>query len=334
MPTRDFYDILGVPRTATQEELQRAYRKLARANHPDVNKDPAAEERFKEISEAYDVLSDPETRRRYDAFGADFRQVPEGVDPQTWARVRGARERATAGAGAGQGRSWRQAAGQEGVRFSAGGEDVDLDELLGQLFGGGRPAGPGRGGVWEGGWGPVAGADQEAELILTVEEAYRGGRRSITLSGPSGSRTLDVSHTPRSGRRATDPAGRPRSARAATAPPPGTFTSSCGSPRTRGTGSRGATSTSSCPLPRGRRRSARPSRSTRPAPKARSRCPPGSSSGRKLRLRGLGMPNPRGAAGDLYAEVRIMVPPSLSAEERRLFEELGRVSSFDPRRRR
>ena len=76
---RDFYETLGVPRTATQDEIQRAYRKLAREHHPDVNKDPGAEDRFKEISEAHDVLSDPQTRRRYDAFGPDFRQVPEDV---------------------------------------------------------------------------------------------------------------------------------------------------------------------------------------------------------------------------------------------------------------
>src|SRR5580700_4562474 len=94
-PARDFYEILGVSRTATQDEIQRAYRKLARANHPDVNKDPGAEERFKEISEAYDVLSDPQTRRRYDAFGPDFRQVPEDVDPEAFQRSR-------AGAGAGR----------------------------------------------------------------------------------------------------------------------------------------------------------------------------------------------------------------------------------------
>src|SRR5258708_4289377 len=88
--SRDFYEILGVPRSASQEEIQQAYRKLARTYHPDVNSDPAAEDRFKDISEAYAVLSDPQTRRRYDAFGADFRQVPEDVHPDTWRRRLGA----------------------------------------------------------------------------------------------------------------------------------------------------------------------------------------------------------------------------------------------------
>ena len=105
---RDFYEILDVPRTATQDEIQRAYRKLARQHHPDVNSDPGAEDRFKEISEAYDVLSDPQTRRRYDAFGPDFRQVPEDVDPEAFQRSR-------AGAGAGQ------AGGPAGGGFGTGG---------------------------------------------------------------------------------------------------------------------------------------------------------------------------------------------------------------------
>ena len=85
---RDFYEVLGVSRTASQDEIQRAYRKLARTYHPDVNKDPAADSRFKEIAEAYDVLSDPGTRQRYDAFGPQFRQVPEDADPSTWRRAR------------------------------------------------------------------------------------------------------------------------------------------------------------------------------------------------------------------------------------------------------
>src|SRR4051794_21083935 len=84
---RDFYADLGVSRTASQEEIQRAYRRLARELHPDVNKSPGAEERFKDVSEAYSVLSDPAQRGRYDAFGPDFRRVPEDVDPETWARA-------------------------------------------------------------------------------------------------------------------------------------------------------------------------------------------------------------------------------------------------------
>ena len=85
---RDYYEALGVPRTADADELQEAYRRLARRYHPDVNKDPAAEERFKEVNEAYHVLADPDTRARYDRFGPDFRRIPEGA------------ERAWAGAGA------------------------------------------------------------------------------------------------------------------------------------------------------------------------------------------------------------------------------------------
>src|SRR4029078_3056436 len=110
----DFYQILGVPRDASQEDIQRAYRKLARTYHPDVNHDPGAEDRFKEASEAYDVLSDPQTRRRYDACGRDFRQVPEDVDPETWRRAR-----AGPGAGAGAGAGPR---GRRGGRARTAGE--------------------------------------------------------------------------------------------------------------------------------------------------------------------------------------------------------------------
>ncbi len=170
----DFYQILGVPRDASQEDIQRAYRRLARTYHPDVNKDPGAEDRFKDISEAYDVLSDPQTRRRYDAFGADFRQVPEDVDPETWRRARAG---ARAGASAGPGRG-----GPGGFSFSE--DDIDLEDLLGGFFGG-RGQRAGRAGR---GWGPIPGADQEAELELTVEEAYRGGRRNITLTTSDGGR--------------------------------------------------------------------------------------------------------------------------------------------------
>jgi curved DNA-binding protein len=80
---RDYYEALGVSRTADADELQEAYRRLARRYHPDVNKDPGAEERFKEVNEAYQVLSDPDTRARYDRFGPDFRRIPEGAERET-----------------------------------------------------------------------------------------------------------------------------------------------------------------------------------------------------------------------------------------------------------
>ncbi|WP_326822480.1 DnaJ C-terminal domain-containing protein [Streptosporangium sp. NBC_01756] len=310
--TRDFYESLGVPRGASQEEIQRAYRKLARTYHPDVNKDPGAEDRFKEISEAYSVLSDPETRRRYDAFGADFRQVPEDVDPETWARARAGRGR-RAGAGAGPG-------GPAGF-----GEGVDFEDLLEGLFSGraGRAGRAGRG------WGPIPGADQEAEIALTVEEAYRGGRRSITVGG----RRIDVNI----------PAGVTDGQRI----------------RLAGQGGRGSEGAAAGDLylivritPHSRYRvegrdihvqlpispweaalGASVAVDT-PGGDAKVKVPPGTSSGRRLRLRGRGMPNPRGTPGDLFAEVKIVVPHTLSDEERRLFEQLAAISAFDPRRRR
>jgi curved DNA-binding protein len=310
---RDFYQILGVPREASQDDIQRAYRRLARTLHPDVNKDPAAEERFKDISEAYDVLSDPQTRRRYDAFGPDFRQVPEDVDPETWRRAQ-AGARATAGAG---GR-----AGPGGFGFGAG-EEIDLDDLLGGLFGGRGRAGRG--------WGPIPGADQTAEIEISIEEAYHGARKTVSLAGPGGTRNLQV----------TIPAGVTDGQRI----------------RLSGQGGRGSDGARPGDLylvvriasHRNYRLEGRDLHADlrlapweaalgttvalpTPGGEAKVKVPPGTSSGRRLRLRGRGLPNPKGKPGDLLAEAKIVVPAKPSDAERELFEQLAATSDFDPRR--
>ncbi|SDG99549.1 curved DNA-binding protein [Sinosporangium album] len=312
---RDFYQVLGVSRTASQEEIQRAYRKLARTYHPDVNKDPGAEERFKEASEAYEVLSDPETRRRYDAFGADFRRVPEGVDPQTWARAGGgAREGAGAGAGAGTGAG---AGERPGWAWRQGGGDVDLEDLLGEMFGGVR----GRS------WGPAPGADQEAELVLTVEDAYRGGRRTLTVGG----RRIDV----------TIPAGVTNGQRIRLAGQGGhgghgaprgdlyLIVRIADHPRYR---VEGRDIHITLPLTPWEAALGATVTLDTPGGETKVKVRGGTSGGRKLRLRGQGLPNPRGTPGDLYAEVRITVPEHLTDAERHLFEQLAATSTFEPRR--
>src|ERR1700761_8227276 len=132
---RDYYEVLGVPRNADADELQQAYRRLARANHPDVNHDPAAEERFKEVNEAYHVLSDPKSRARYDRFGDNFRQVPED-----WERRAGAGGGRGGGFGGAPPRGYgnRTVYGSEGF---GGAEGIPIDDLFGDIFGRSRSQG-------------------------------------------------------------------------------------------------------------------------------------------------------------------------------------------------
>ncbi len=324
---QDFYEVLGVSRDADPADIQRAYRRLARQNHPDVNKDSGAEERFKEIAEAYDVLSDPELRRRYDAFGEDFRRVPPDTDPAAW---RQARTYADAGAGA-RGR-WSSGAGPSGG-FGAGdfGDDVDIEDLLGGIFGG-----RGRGGRGRAGWGPgpVPGSDHEAEVEVSVEEAYHGTERSFTISGPDGPRTLDV----------TIPAGVVDGQRI----------------RLRGQGGAGQRlGGSRRPLPGGpdRRPPALPGRGSRPAraPADRSvggrpgrfglrrhsrRRRHGEGPGRLVQPPPVAAQGPRASQqarasrGTSTPSCRSACPRRLTDDEQRLFEELAKVSSFDARSRR
>jgi curved DNA-binding protein len=318
---RDYYETLGVSRDAGPEELQQAFRRLARQNHPDVNRDPGAEERFKEVNEAYQVLSDPEMRKRYDRFGEDFRQVPEDWEERVGA---GAGRSPFGGGGGGRSYTWSRGGGDGpdfgGRDFGGGFGGVDIEDLLGGMFGGGR----GRG-------GPVAGADQEAELPLTVEEAYRGGRRQITLNGPDGPRTYTVTIPPgvTDGKRIRLSGEGGRGMGGGQAGDLYLIVRLLPHPRFR---VEGKDIVVDLPLAPWEGALGADVPVTTPDGETKVTVPPGTSTGRRLRLRGEGMPDPRGKPGDLYTEVKIMVPSRLTDRERELFSELAAVSTFDPRR--
>ncbi|MBJ6143266.1 DnaJ C-terminal domain-containing protein [Hymenobacter sp. BT559] len=173
MDYKDYYKILGVDKSATAEQIKKAYRKLARQHHPDVNpNDATAEQKFKEVNEANEVLSDPEKRQKYDQFGADYQRYEQA---------------GAGGAGRGPGGfDWSQytQGGQGGNPFGGFGggasfeEGEDFSDFFSSLFGG-------MGGGASGGRNtrPGAGQDYQAELELTLEEAYHGGPRTITVNG-------------------------------------------------------------------------------------------------------------------------------------------------------
>ncbi|MDX6601334.1 MAG: curved DNA-binding protein [Solirubrobacterales bacterium] len=299
---RDYYEVLGVPRGASDEEIRSAYRKLARTYHPDVNKEPGAEERFKEISEAYEVLRDPENRKRYDRLGANWKA---GED------VSGAE--GFGGFGRGQGDF-----GDVHVQFGDGNGFSDFFE---NLFGGsGR-----RAGGFEG--FSVRGGDQEATLEISLEEAARGGHRKISF-GDGRDYEVDIPAGVRDGQRI----------------------------RLAGEGGRGAGGGPAGDL--FLRVRVKPDRrfllegrdlfvelpvtpweaalgATVEVPTldgtVKLKVPAGSSSGRRLRLKGEGMPGPGKQKGDLFATVQIVVPKKLGKRERELFEQLAEASKFDPR---
>jgi curved DNA-binding protein len=303
---QDFYSVLGVTRSSSAEEIQRAYRKLARTYHPDVNKDPAAEERFKEISEAYDVLSDPESRIKYDRFGSSFRQVPNGVSPESWGRAQRVNPS-----------GWE---GTQGFDSWTAGEfdGIDLDDLFGGMFGRRQRS-------------PTRGADQEATIEISLEDAFKGAKRKITLPGVNGQRSYDVKIPPGviegqrirlAGQGGQGGNGQPGDLYL--------IVHIAAHPRFRLDGR-----DIYVDLPVAPWEAALGAKVAVEGPggDAKLTVPAGTSSGRKLRLRRRGLPNPNGTPGNLYAEVRIMVPRRLNEREKSLFEELARESDFDPRRR-
>jgi curved DNA-binding protein len=315
---KDYYETLGVGRTATPEEIKQAFRKLARIHHPDVAKNKTAgEAKFKEINEAYEVLGDPEKRRRYDELGPNWQDDGGGMAGQPGAR---------------RGRSPREAAD-----FEFGG--TGFSDFFESFFGGSRA---GRGGFAESGpsfdFGEEraqAGRDVEADILVTLEEALRGSKRKVTLRRPQGdderTDTYQVRIPPgvREGQRI----------------------------RLAGQGGEGSGGGQAGDLYLRVRLARHPDLSVKGpdlyydldlAPweavlgiRARIptldgttslKVPPGTAAGGQLRLRGLGLPREDGSRGDLYAVVRIQVPSTVSAQERALWEKLAGASAFKPRK--
>jgi curved DNA-binding protein len=294
----DYYGILGVRRDAGADEIKKAYRRLARELHPDVNPDPHLQERFKEVTQAYEVLSDPEKREVYDRLGDQRRAGAEAPDMADFEDLFG---RARFGSDA-------------RVEFGEGGFSDFFERLFGQDAR-----------VADG--GPLRGRDRDAALELSLEEALAGGRRRLSLDG-EGSFEVEIPAGVREGQRIRI-AG-------------------------KGAAGRGGGPAGDLyllvhlrPHPRFRREGDDLQVDVRVTPweaalgatvpvrtlsgNAQVRVPAGSSSGRRLRLRGRGLPARGGGRGDLYATVQIVVPKELSDEERDLFEKLAADSHFDPR---
>ncbi|VFM97323.1 MAG: curved DNA-binding protein [Candidatus Kentron sp. G] len=159
MKYKDYYQLLGVSRTAAPDEIKRAYRRLARKYHPDVSKEPNAEERFKEVQEAYEVLKDPEKREAYNHLGADWKTGQDFRPPPGWE-----------------------------TRFDFGGSPFGVgvfSDFFESLFGGGFQHGPGKFNTQGArtGSGVQRGQDEHTKIRITLEDAYRGAERSLQLQG-------------------------------------------------------------------------------------------------------------------------------------------------------
>jgi curved DNA-binding protein len=341
--TRDYYEVLGVGRGASDDDIKTAYRKLARKHHPDLNPgDKAAEERFKELQEAYDVLSDAEKRKLYDRHGENWRVAQQGggTPPPGW-------ERARAGGGGGG----PQAGGFDfsGFDFGGGGAGgFDFEDLFGRV-------GRGRGG----GRRTSRGSDVEAELELSLEEAHRGGHRTLQMQAAETCPTCQGTGVTSDNKTCPTCGGAGQVLRPKTVEvniPAGVRDGQ--TLRLAGQGGAGANGAPAGDLYLRIRLRPHPVFNVRGddlevelpvAPweavlgakvevptidgKAEVTIPAGAQSGQRLRLRGQGLNKRKGGRGDEYVRLKIVVPKEPSDEERRLFEELKRVSRFNPRAR-
>jgi curved DNA-binding protein len=314
---RDYYETLGVARAATDDEIKKAFRTLARKYHPDVAKDKkAGEAKFKEINEAYEVLSDPEKRKKYDRLGENW---DKGVPPP--------------------GYEYAQAGGPNGAGQEFHFEGTGFSDFFEQFFGSGRGGGygfPGAG-ARASATGPRHGRDIEGAILVTLEEVMHGSIRTISLQS------------------ADQATGRAKTESFKVRIPKGALEGQV--IRVPGKGEPGARGGEPGHLFLRVRLASDPDFHVRGADLYRDlplapweavlgatvrvrgldgefdvKIPAGMAHGQKLRLRGRGLPKPKSEErGDFYVVAEIEIPPSPGAREKELWEELKRTSSFRPR---
>lgn len=323
---KDYYAVLGVPREASQDEIKQAFRKLARQYHPDVAKDKkTAEDKFKEINEANEVLSDPEKRRKYDELGAAWKHD---------------------GSGAGYADGQAQDGGAASQEFHFGGS-TGFSDFFEQFFGGRAGTGTATGyedlfrraGQQGGGTAGyrMPGADIEGDILVTLDEALRGSSRQLSLqrinpeTGGTETETFTVRIPPGAseGRRIRVPR---KGGRGVGGAEPGDLflrVRLAAHPdfEVRGSDLYHELELAPWEAVLGTQVAVPTLSGT-----VKVRVPSGTNSDRQLRVRGQGLPkNAAGERGDLYVVVKIRVPAETTAKQRALWEELARESRFTPR---
>jgi curved DNA-binding protein len=332
---KDYYEVLGVPKTATADDIKKAFRKLARKHHPDVNPgDQSAEERFKELNEAYEVLSDPDKRKRYDQLGQNWKAGQDFTPPPGYENVRVDFD-------------------DYGDIFGGGRGTGDFSDFFESMFGGRRGARGARGGAGF----AMRGQDVEAEIVLTLEDAHRGGTRSITLQVSEacpdcrGTGVKDGKTCPTC--RGAGLVTRPKTLEVNI--PAGVRDGSV--IRLAG---QGESSMNGGPpgdlflrvriiphrlfsiigeddlqieLPVAPWEAALGTKVNVPTLDApvEMKIPAGTQGGARLRLRGQGLNKRSGGRGDEYVKIKIVNPPKLTAKEKELYEKLAAESRFNAR---
>lgn len=315
MDYKDYYKVMGVVRTASQDEIKRSYRKLARKYHPDVSKEPNAEERFKELQEAYEVLKDPEKRAAYDQLGSNWRSGQEFRPPPDWGK---------------------------GFEFSSGGfggagADTGFSDFFSSLFGDRSPFRQQAGGGAGRQRFAQTGQDHVAKIEVSLEDAYRGGSQEIELRSPELTADGHVMTRPRT-LRVSIPAGvvEGQQIRLAGQGSPGIGGGAAGDlyleisfkphPLYQVQG-RDLTLT----LPIAPWEAALGA--TVPVPTLGGtvdmRIPAGAKSGQRMRLKGRGLPG--NTPGDQYIVLKIVLPPQNTPEAHALYERMKTELPFDPR---